>query len=192
MNKRIIVVHGWDGYPEEGWFPWLKGLLESRGFTVIIPAMPSPAYPKIEEWVPYLSHIIGTPDEQTYLIGHSIGCQTIMRFLQTKNQKVGGVIFVAGWFNLLPESIADEESQAIARPWIETPINYERVMRAANVIVAIFSDDDPAVPLSDAELFRERLGATIIVERGKGHFSGSDNITTLPVVAEQLFALAAA
>ena len=20
MNKRVFIIHGWDGYPEEGWF----------------------------------------------------------------------------------------------------------------------------------------------------------------------------
>lgn len=23
-DKRVFITHGWDGYPEEGWFPWLK------------------------------------------------------------------------------------------------------------------------------------------------------------------------
>lgn len=22
--KRVIMIHGWEGYPEEGWRPWLK------------------------------------------------------------------------------------------------------------------------------------------------------------------------
>ena len=24
MTKRAFIIHGWDGYPDEGWFPWLK------------------------------------------------------------------------------------------------------------------------------------------------------------------------
>jgi len=31
-NKRVFIVHGWGGHPEEGWFPWLKKELERRGF----------------------------------------------------------------------------------------------------------------------------------------------------------------
>jgi hypothetical protein len=26
--KRVFIIHGWEGYPEEGWFPWLKKELE--------------------------------------------------------------------------------------------------------------------------------------------------------------------
>lgn len=35
--KKAILIHGWEGYPEEGWRPWLKGELEKHGFEVIIP-----------------------------------------------------------------------------------------------------------------------------------------------------------
>lgn len=28
MNKRIFIIHGWDGFPEEGWFPWLNKAME--------------------------------------------------------------------------------------------------------------------------------------------------------------------
>lgn len=35
--KRIFIAHGWDGCPEEGWFPWLKKELEIREFEVFVP-----------------------------------------------------------------------------------------------------------------------------------------------------------
>ena len=28
--QRVFIIHGWDGYPEEGWFPWLKKELEAK------------------------------------------------------------------------------------------------------------------------------------------------------------------
>jgi predicted alpha/beta hydrolase family esterase len=86
MTERVFIIHGWEGYPEEGWFPWLKKELENN--------------------------------------------------------------------------------------------------------VAIFSDNDPYVPLRDSEIFKEKLGAKIIVERGKGHFSGEDNITKLPVVLDEIVKMA--
>lgn len=51
MTKRAFIIHGWDGYPDEGWFPWLKTELEKNGFQVHVPAMPKSAEPKIEAWV---------------------------------------------------------------------------------------------------------------------------------------------
>ena len=68
MNKRIFIIHSWDGYPEEGWFPWLKQELTEKGFQVQIPAMPEPAEPKIEAWVSHLAKVVGDVDENTFLL----------------------------------------------------------------------------------------------------------------------------
>jgi hypothetical protein len=27
MARKVIIAHGWDGHPQEGWFPWLKSTL---------------------------------------------------------------------------------------------------------------------------------------------------------------------
>ena len=98
-NARIFIVHGWDGYPEEGWFPWLKKELEAKGFKVLVTQFPGADNPRIEKWVPKLAEVVGTVDESTYFIGHSVGCQTIVRYLELlpENIKVGDEIYYAGW-----------------------------------------------------------------------------------------------
>jgi predicted alpha/beta hydrolase family esterase len=191
MTKRVFLVHGWDGNPQNSWFPWLKKELESRDFSVQAPAMPDSEHPKIEPWVSKLSEVVGTPDEQTYFIGHSIGNQTIMRYLQTlpEGTKVGGFISVAGFFTL--PNLETQEEIDIAKPWLETPIGANKIKKMIDNIISIFSDNDPDVPLSDKELFREKLGAKIIVEHGKGHFSDDFGITELPVVLEELLRISA-
>ena len=100
MKKRVFIIHGWEGFPEEGWFPWLKKELELRGFEVFVPQMPDADYPRIEKWVAVVSQIVGVVDESVYFIGHSMGCQAIARYLETLPEriKIGGAIFVAGFF----------------------------------------------------------------------------------------------
>lgn len=44
MVKRVVIAHGWDGHPNEIWFPWLKAELEKREFEVIIPQDKTIAY----------------------------------------------------------------------------------------------------------------------------------------------------
>lgn len=182
--KRIYIIHGWDGYPEEGCFPWLKKELEEKGFQVFNPAMPEPLNPKIETWVNFLSEQIGTPDQETYLIGHSIGAQTILRYMEglPENIKIGGAVFLAGWVNLTDEAFEGEDDATIAKPWLDTPIDWKRVRSHSSNFTAIFSDNDSLVPLSDSDIFKEKLGAKIVTEKGKGHFSGSDGITELPSI----------
>lgn len=77
--KRVIIVHRWEGGSYDDWRPWLKTELEKRDFEVLIPDMPDTDIPVIEKWVHRLANIVGTPDSDTYFIGHSIGCQTILR-----------------------------------------------------------------------------------------------------------------
>ena len=186
MKKRVFIIHGWDGYPEEGWFPWLKKELEARGFEVFVPAMPDPSEPKIETWVPFLNQLVGTPDLNTFFVGHSIGCQTIIRYLETlpEGTKIGGAVFVAGWYNL--RNLETEEEKRIAGPWVNTPRDDKKIRKIVNKAVAIFSDNDPFVIEENQKSWKEKVGAEIIVEHNKGDFRGSDGVKELPVVLEKI------
>ncbi|MCL5733929.1 MAG: alpha/beta hydrolase [Patescibacteria group bacterium] len=185
MN-RVFIIHGWDGHPNEGWFPWLKEELEQKGFEVQVPEMPETDEPKIETWVPYLAQLVGRPDENTYFVGHSIGCQAILRYLEylPDDKKIGGAIFVAGWFTL--ESLGTDEEIETAGPWLETPIDFGKIKNHAQKFTAIFSDNDPYVPAENQKMFEDNLGAKIIIEHNKGHFSGSDKITELQSALEAI------
>src|SRR3989338_4454364 len=63
MKKRVFVIHGWGGSPGGGWKPWLKEELEARGFQVIMPQMPNPEFPKMDEWVGTLASLVGKPEK---------------------------------------------------------------------------------------------------------------------------------
>jgi len=182
--KKLYLIHGWGGSPSnEGWFGWLRKECEKRNIQIEIPQMPNTDEPKIEEWVGLLETFKDI-NEETYFIGHSVGAQTILRFLEKlpEGKKVAGVAFVAGWFNLKEEIYGEEgeeETKEIAEPWIKTPINYDKVKSHTENFIAIFSDDDPYVPVSDEKLFRERLNAKIIMKENEGHFNESREIPEL-------------
>lgn len=189
MRKRVFIIHGWDGYPEEGWFPWLKKELETRGFEVIVPQMPDgDSKPEIGPRVSFLQQLIGNPDENTYLVGHSIGCQTILRYLETlsADQKVGGVVLVAGWFSLTPMSIRTPEEQEVVRPWFETPLNSEKIKTKSKFFTAIFTRDDEYVPIENVDVYREKLNPKIVILPTGGHLGGDSGIKKLPVVLEEI------
>ena len=184
--KKVIIVHGWDGYPEEGWFPWLKKELEKKGYEVLIPQLPDAGSPRIQKWVPKLAEAVGIADENTYFVGHSMGCQTIARYLETlpESIKAGGAVFVAGFFKRLSGLEDDSDTQETAKHWLKTPVNFEKVKSHLSKSMAIFSDDDPWVPLDNQDDFHDRLGSTIIIEHGKGHFSGSTGTKEVPIILD--------
>jgi len=129
VTKRVFIIHGWDGYPEENWFPWLRAELEKRGFEVHVPQLPDAGNPRIQNWVPAVAKVVGKPDRDTYFVGHSMGCQTIARYLESlpDKTKVGGAVFVAGFFKRLTNLEADEEVRETAKSWLETPIDLGKI-----------------------------------------------------------------
>jgi len=175
---KIYLIHGWGGSPKsEGWFSWLKQECKKRNWELIIPKMPDTDYPKINKWVDKLNKTIEF-DKDAYLIGHSIGTQTIMRYLEqlTENIKFKGLIFIAGFFKLLETAYESEEEKEIAKPWLETPINLGKVKKHTEKILAIFSTNDDCVPLSGSETFKQKLNAQIIIKKNQGHFNETQEI----------------
>lgn len=163
------------GRPDAGWMSWLNKELTKRGFEVHAERLPDPDYPKIEPWVSSLKKLIKNPDKDTYFIGHSIGCQTIIRYLESlpKNTKIGGAVFVAGWLTL--KELETDEEKVVSTPWLNTKIDFNNVKPKINKVSAIFSEDDPYVPMENTKLFKDNLNAKIIIENKKGHYI--ENVT---------------
>ncbi len=177
------MVHRWAGGPTDDWRAWLSDELKKLGYQVLTPEMPNRDTPVIEKWVSHLGQVVGEPDGETYFIGHSIGCQTILRYLETLTQPVGGAIFVAGWFNL--ENLEDEETEQVAKPWFTRPIDLGKVKSVLPKSALFISDNDPFGAFeTNKEKFSE-LGSKIIVIPGAGHFTTDDGYATFPNLLDQ-------
>jgi hypothetical protein len=148
--------------------------------------MPGTDHPKIETWVPFLRKLVGVPDENTFFVGHSIGCQTILRYLETlpEGVKIGGAVFIAGWYNV--RNIDTEEDRAIVGPWVNTPRNDDKIKRALNRGVVFLSDDDPYVAPENAQAWQEKAGVEMVMISGKGHFNEEAGVRELPEALEAL------
>ena len=178
--KKIYLVHCWDGTSSDGWYLWLEEKINDQNIKLFKFDMPNTANPKIEEWVDYLNSKVDLLNEETYFIGHSIGCQTILRYLETKEiTKIGGILFVAPWLDLLPEAIEDEDSYNTAQPWINTPIDFEKVKQFTNNISCIFSDNDYFVSIEQEKEFRNKLNSKTVIVNNKGHISQDDDVYEL-------------
>lgn len=182
--KRIFMIHRWSGGPNSDWRPWLKAELEKEGYQIFVPNMPGTEVPIIEKWVNYLEEIVGIPDDQTFFIGHSIGCQTILRYLQKIHTPIGGALFVAGWFRL--EHLEDEEAKEIARPWMETPIDTEKIKRILPKSTLIISDNDPYNAFEEnVQRFKE-INSEIVVLQNAGHITAKDGFSEAPIIKDMM------
>ncbi len=146
--------------------------------------MPETDTPKLLLWLPKLQEVAPNPDENLYLIGHSAGVITILKYLENLagGKKVGGVVFVAGF--------TDDLGYTELKNFFEQRIDFEKIKSKAKHFVAIHSDNDPYVSLKFGDIFKEKLGAEVIIKHDMKHFSGEvDNeasCTSLPDVVKAI------
>ena|SRR3989338_440592 len=180
MKKRVIIIHGWEGTPQGNWFPWLKEQLDKLGYDAFVPIMPNPNFPVMTEWLEKLKEVAENPDQNLYLVGHSLGVIMILRYLEslTSDQQIGGVVLVAGF----PEPIGYEELNS----FFEKPLDYEKIKKAARRFIAIHSDNDRYVPIKNGELLRNKLNAELIIVKNAGHLNEGGGYIELPIVLEKL------
>src|SRR3989339_2271624 len=94
--KTIFIFHGTEGYPEENWFPWLKQKLEEKGHQVFVPQFPSPpGLPaSVDAWFEVLKNYKKNIDQNTIIIGHSLGGVFTLRILEKIAEPIAEAIFV--------------------------------------------------------------------------------------------------
>lgn len=185
--KKIYLVHCWDGTSKDGWYPWLVEILSSKDIEVNLLDMPNTHTPIMKDWINYLDKNIDSLDSNTYFIGHSIGCQTILRYLEKKEiTKIGGILLVTPWLDLLPYAVNDSESYKIAYPWIHTSLNFEKIKQFTNNIHAIFSDNDYFVDINQSKEFENKLGTRNKIVHKKGHMSGEDGVNESYEILESI------
>ena len=174
MSKfRVIIVHGWEGSPNSNWFPWLKSQIERDGGSCVVPDLPTPDLPVMEDWLEKLGEVIGQPDNKTFLVGHSLGCITILRYLERLQKgRIGGAVLVAGF------------AEPLGYPELENfftaPVDFANVRQACSHFLVLQSDDDRYVPIRYGEQLRDELDARYILVNNAGHFNQSNGITMLP------------
>ena len=166
--KRAIIVHCWGGNSKYAWYPSVQKELETLGYQVFVPDMPGTDAPKLSEWLPFLSNLIDTPDEDLVLIGHSVGTVVIMRYLESLKEKeiIGKAILVAGYTD--PLGFKELEN------FFKTNLDFEKIKtKSKKGFVLIQSDNDPFVSDQYGIRLRDELNAKLVVKHNALHMSGS-------------------
>jgi predicted alpha/beta hydrolase family esterase len=219
-KATILVVHAYGGSPNKFWYPRLQEHVGDLAEVEVI-RMTQPGTPCIAVWLDDLSRrvsklaaaaaVAALSGQQLllYLVGHSIGCQTIIRFLAQPGARemlccggdsvvadsgplrLAGCLLVAAWFE-----VVDPWEGML--PWCHTPIDCaaaratlaasaERADGENSPLVVLLSDNDRYTPDTDANAARWRdcLGASVRVLHGRAHF-GSKNQPDVMLAATEL------
>lgn len=174
-SGRATIIHGYFATPDDHWFRWLADQLESLGLHTSVPTLPNPQNPDPEAWEDAVAAAVGTPDEHTVIVAHSLGCLTALRHLRSLRGpwRVGTLILVAGFTEHLP-SLPDLDN------YIGDGCDLNGIRDHIDRIVVLRSDNDPLVPAELTDRLSEQLGVRIQVVPGAGHFLATDGFTTLP------------
>jgi uncharacterized protein len=180
-TKHVYMIHGYNASPESNWFPWLKQKLKEDGVQVTVLAMPNPAHPDHAQWVTYLQQQVKSPNKDTFFVAHSLGCITLLRYLNTlkPNTKIGGFVLVSGFdapLSLLPE----------LDTFTKGKVDFGRIMKLTENRIMVTSDNDSIVPYKQTENLSRELRAKLFTVPKGGHFLASDGFTQLPIVYEEV------
>lgn len=184
--ERIVIVPRWSGHAGVDWYPWIRAQLADAPQRLEIVELPSPSAPVIDECVAALGSALGTDPAalgSTLLVGHSVGCQALMRYLASlrsgASERPSGpmLLCVAGWW-------AVDSPWPTIEPWISTPISLASLRGNTSRIAVLLSDDDPFTAdwRANQLLWEERVGAEVEIVSGGRHFNASQEPAVLDLV----------
>ncbi|MFD1885726.1 RBBP9/YdeN family alpha/beta hydrolase [Paenibacillus wenxiniae] len=181
QQTKIYIVHGYTAAPEHHWFPWLQKTLTTERITVEVLAMPDSMSPDPEAWLTYMNDHVEQPDQHTFFVGHSLGCITILKYLERldANARVGGVIMVSGFGD--PLSTLPELDR-----FVHQPVDYKKLITGISERIVIAAEDDAIVPIVYSERFAQCLQAELHRMEKGGHFLDRDGYVEFPLVRDLL------
>lgn len=165
---KIILIHGGLGEcdAKTHWFPYAKRKFTEAGIKVVAKDFPDPVKCDFNEWYKFLKDEC-TPDEDSILIGHSMGACLALRWAQENT--CGGIIMVGGFYT-------DQGDEEIKRSgFVDVDWDWNAVKENTGFIVTYASDDDPYTPQSEFDQLDTLTGAEAYCFKGVGHFGTEDD-----------------
>lgn len=184
--QQVIVIHGGDSFEtyekyldflkyrditkedfkiKKGWKTTIEEVLNTN-YDVLQPRMPNLENAKYDEWKIWFERMFEFLDKEVILIGHSLGAIFLAKYLAQNDfpKKIKQLHLVAPPHNLT-EDIAD----------FFLPDSLENVSKQAKDITLYFSKDDPLVPFSEMDKYKEQLSeAKFEIFEDRGHFKQSE------------------
>lgn len=176
---QVYIIHGFSANPSKHWFSWLKSELEKDGISTKVLTMPNPNEPVLNEWIQTLQNEIEL-NKDTYLVGHSLGCITSLRYLQGEKQDLGGIVLVSGFYEklkILPQLDA----------FVKDELDFKALIKRIDKRIVISAKNDTIVPTNLSINLANKLEATLIQTDTGGHFMQEEGVRTMPWVLASLW-----
>lgn len=171
--KKALLLHGAYGTPDENWLPWLKLQLETLGFSVIVPAFPTPEGQNLAAWMDIVEPHLQDLEPESILVGHSIGATFLLSVLERLKGPVNAAVLVAGFISNLDNATFDR----INSSFYNKEFDWHKITSAAHKIIALHGDNDPYVSQKHAAELAGKLGVETHYIPAGGHLNEAAGFT---------------
>ncbi len=162
---RLIILHCFGKTSRDRWYRSVGNAVTDI-FDIVLPDLPNPDTGRMSEWLPVLQAL--KPDQQTVLVGHSLGGLLILRYLETATEPVAGFYTVAAPIGTL------DRDDLLETGFFDRELGWEAIKHNANRRFIIASTDDATVPFEQAQEIAKRVDGELIQFSDKGHFKQDD------------------
>jgi len=177
---KVFIIHGWEGYPDESWLPWMRKHLTNLGCKVEIPQMPNRIIPSLTDWMRVIGKLVNQTPENIILLAHSLGTTAVLNYLsQSRGKaKLKAIILVSPFVrNIGMDAVSD---------FIKRDLHWSKISSRAKQFVVIHSRDDLVVPFLEGKYIAHKLKAKFLPVNHFHHFCDVDNIKTAPPILNAL------
>lgn len=179
--KKVTIIHGSYGHPNENWFPWLKKELEQIGYQVFVPKFPTPKNQNLDTWMEIFKDYEKNLNDDAILIGHSLGSAFILNILEKMDGEVKACFFVSGFIGLL-----NNEFDKINKTFTDKKFSWDKIKNNCRNFFIYHSDNDPYVPLKKAEELTEVLDGRLKIIKNAGHFNEKFGYDEFKILLEDI------
>ncbi|MDO8424594.1 MAG: leucine--tRNA ligase [bacterium] len=170
-NKKYkyLLLHGRHGSSQGDFFPWLKKELEALGHKVYCPDLPDTENPKVGDQADFVIKNFKV-DQDTVIIGHSLGGAVALNVLEKINKKVARVVFA--------DSLIYPKFNDKRRPDLEKNFNwkfdFKKIKKLSHEFIDLADSNFPIIPKEQFEDKKRLLDTRLIfVEPQSDHFNSS-------------------
>ncbi len=169
-----VILHGFEGSPDQPRFRHWKEALKAQGHTVVIPALPNPGRPSESEQVAAALNST-TYDENTVLFGHSLGAVVALKVLEKLENPIARLVLAGGFvdrnFKDKPRSFDKSFN------W---KFDSEKIRKNVRSITILHDENDYAISEEQLKKLEVTLGEKAVrVRAEKPHFTGDRELDIL-------------
>ncbi len=185
-KQKALLIHGFSGSGEKGWFPSMKAELEKQGYEVFAPTMSMAGGPTVEAWMTLLQPFMDQLGEDDVVVGHSIGARAAVQLLEQSGKKIGRLVLVAPAIGTYPveryeQRLKDEPERKadfdFLREFWQKPIDWKKVSSLVGSAVVMSSTDDKFIQKPTHALFP--AGWLLQSYEARGHFMEAEQVELL-------------